>query len=281
MLNRIKKLARSGLTSTMVLGDFLKRRIAPLQQRSRMAYMYTGLNDCCRIARGPGGDFTRAELEAALRAMTGEAFSPESLVLPSGVKALCEDQSLRSSVLVSMPATGRRPQPRAPDLWCHTGPPATYQRRSRGAETRRSGPRREREGEGAGARAPAQGPLGGVEIPEAPAWRRLLGRGVGAQAQEDGGGGGAERSSTTSAPTPAAREETGGGAPASSEAADSSTATAVTAASYATATANRADAANPTPATRSTSSRRPSPEVRGVLDREEGPPSCPGQMGVV
>jgi hypothetical protein len=29
--------------------------------------------------------------------MTGEAFSLESLVLPSGVKALCEDQALRSS----------------------------------------------------------------------------------------------------------------------------------------------------------------------------------------
>jgi hypothetical protein len=103
VLNRIKKLARSGLTSMMVLGDFLKRRIAPLQQRSRMAYVYTGLNDCRRITRGPGGDFTRTELEAALRAMTGEAFSPESLVLPSGVKALCEDQALRTSVLASMP----------------------------------------------------------------------------------------------------------------------------------------------------------------------------------
>jgi hypothetical protein len=87
----------------MVLGDFLKRRIAPLQQRSRMAYMYTGLNDGCRIARGPGGDFTRAELEAALRAMTGDAFSPESLVLPGGIKALCKDQALRSSILASMP----------------------------------------------------------------------------------------------------------------------------------------------------------------------------------
>jgi hypothetical protein len=35
--------------------------------------------------------------------MTGEVFIPESLVLPSGVKALCEDQALRSSVLASMP----------------------------------------------------------------------------------------------------------------------------------------------------------------------------------
>jgi hypothetical protein len=103
VLDRVKNLQRSGLTSLMVLGDFLKRRIAPLQQRSRMAYMYIGLNDCSRIVRGPGSEFTRAELEAALRAMTGEAFSPESLVLPSGVKALCEDRALRSSVLASMP----------------------------------------------------------------------------------------------------------------------------------------------------------------------------------
>jgi hypothetical protein len=103
VLYRVKNLQRSGLTSMMVLGDFLKRRIAPLQQRSRMAYMYTGLNDCCRIARGPGADFTRAELEAAVWAMTSEAFRLESLVLPSEVKALCEDQALRSSILASMP----------------------------------------------------------------------------------------------------------------------------------------------------------------------------------
>jgi hypothetical protein len=103
VLNRVKNLQRSGLTSMMVLGDFLKRRIAPLQQRSRMAYMYTGPNDCCRIARGPGIDFTRAELEVAIRGMTGDAFSPESLVLLSGVKALCKDQALRASVLASMP----------------------------------------------------------------------------------------------------------------------------------------------------------------------------------
>jgi hypothetical protein len=103
VLDLVKNLSRSGLTSMMVLGDFLKRRIAPLQQRTRMTYMYTGSNDCCRIAHGPGTDFTRAELEVAIRGMTGDAFSPESLVLPSGVKALCEDQALRSSVLASMP----------------------------------------------------------------------------------------------------------------------------------------------------------------------------------
>jgi hypothetical protein len=68
-----------------------------------MAYMYTGPNDCCRVARGPGTDFTRAELEVAIRGMTGEAFSLETLVLPSGIKAVYEDQALRSAVLASMP----------------------------------------------------------------------------------------------------------------------------------------------------------------------------------
>ncbi|XP_025791873.1 MAP7 domain-containing protein 1-like [Panicum hallii] len=62
-----------------------------------MACMYTGPNDCCRIARGPGTDFTRAELEVTIHGMTSDTFSLETLVLLSGVKALCEDQALLSS----------------------------------------------------------------------------------------------------------------------------------------------------------------------------------------
>jgi hypothetical protein len=53
--------------------------------------MFTGVNDCCRIVRGAGTDLSSTELEASIRAMTGESYTPESLVLPSGIKALCED----------------------------------------------------------------------------------------------------------------------------------------------------------------------------------------------
>jgi hypothetical protein len=42
--------------SMMVLGDFLRRHIAPLQQRSKMACMFIGVNDCNRIVRGVGSD---------------------------------------------------------------------------------------------------------------------------------------------------------------------------------------------------------------------------------
>jgi hypothetical protein len=67
---------------------------------------------------------------------------------------------------------------------------------------------------------------------------------------------------------------------ASSEAADSSTTTADAASGDATTTI-RAQATDPTTATRSTGGRGHPPKVRGVLGREEGPPSRSGQMGVV
>ncbi|XP_025791731.1 fibrous sheath CABYR-binding protein-like [Panicum hallii] len=107
--------------STWKAKSTIPKELGPVldRQRSRMAYMYTGLNDCCRIARGPGTDFTRAELEVAIRGMTGDAFSPESLLLPSGVKALCEDQALRASLTSDTTSTsvgaasagGSGPQP--------------------------------------------------------------------------------------------------------------------------------------------------------------------------
>jgi hypothetical protein len=53
VLDRIKSLAVGGLTSMHVVGDFLKRQIAPLQQRARLCCLFTGSNDIGRIQRGP------------------------------------------------------------------------------------------------------------------------------------------------------------------------------------------------------------------------------------
>jgi hypothetical protein len=64
--------------------------------------MFTGVNDCCRIVRGVGTDLSGAELEASIQVMTGEAYTPESPVLPRGIKALCEDQAMRTAVLALM-----------------------------------------------------------------------------------------------------------------------------------------------------------------------------------
>jgi hypothetical protein len=103
VLDRVTELARRGLTQMMVLGDFLQRRIAPLQQRSRLAYMYTGTNDCSRLQRGVGTELTEDEFGPLLRGVTGESYDPAQLVLPRGIVPLCDDQKLRQAVQASLP----------------------------------------------------------------------------------------------------------------------------------------------------------------------------------
>jgi hypothetical protein len=82
ILDRIKGLATGGLTSMHVVGDLLKRRIAPLQRRPRLCCWFTGPNDIIRIQRGPGTDLSWDELAVLVGGITGETFVPESLILP-------------------------------------------------------------------------------------------------------------------------------------------------------------------------------------------------------
>ena len=102
MLDKIRSLAESGLTSWHVLGDFVKRRITPLKQRPRPAWSFTGLNDCSRTHRGEGSDLTQEAVEVLVRAVTGDAFILENLILPQGIVPLCED-SARVAVLATLP----------------------------------------------------------------------------------------------------------------------------------------------------------------------------------
>jgi hypothetical protein len=80
VLDRIKTLATSGLTSMHVVGDFLKRWIAPLQRRARL---------CCNRLKRHRTDPARAGDQPVLggpgtsgEGITGESFIPESLILP-------------------------------------------------------------------------------------------------------------------------------------------------------------------------------------------------------
>jgi hypothetical protein len=65
-----------------VVDDFLKRRVMPLQRRSRLCYWFTGPNDIGRTQRGPGIDLSWEELELLVKGITGESFIPESFILP-------------------------------------------------------------------------------------------------------------------------------------------------------------------------------------------------------
>jgi hypothetical protein len=108
VLDRIKSLATGGLTSMHVVGDFLKRRIVSLQQRARLCCWFTGSNDIGRIQRGSGTDLSCEELEVLVNRITGESFVPESLILPEGIPALCDDAGLRMAILATLPTLDER-----------------------------------------------------------------------------------------------------------------------------------------------------------------------------
>jgi hypothetical protein len=102
VLDRIKSLAAGGLTSMHVVGDFLKRWITPLQQRAHLCCWFTDSNDIGQIQRGPGADLSWEELEVLVKGITGESFVPESLILPEGIPALCDDAGLRTVILATL-----------------------------------------------------------------------------------------------------------------------------------------------------------------------------------
>jgi hypothetical protein len=108
-----------------VLGDFLKRRVMPLQGRPRLSCWFTGTSDIGRIQRGPGTDLTWEELEILVRGITGEAFIPESLMLPQGISPLYDNPGLRSAVLAQLPTLDesgvavRQTGGRDPHRWIH------------------------------------------------------------------------------------------------------------------------------------------------------------------
>jgi hypothetical protein len=97
-------LAESGLTSLMVLHDFLSRRLTPLQDRAtRPAWMYTGVNDIMRLERGLGSSLDGELLAACLKVLTTDQFSAELVTPPASCGAICMDQAARTALLVAMP----------------------------------------------------------------------------------------------------------------------------------------------------------------------------------
>jgi hypothetical protein len=104
MLDRIQYLAERGLTSLMVLHDFLSRRLAPLQDRAtRPAWMYTGVNDIMRLERGTGSSLDSKLLATCLKALTTDQFSAELVAPPASCGAICMDQAARTALLAAMP----------------------------------------------------------------------------------------------------------------------------------------------------------------------------------
>jgi hypothetical protein len=104
VLDRIQYLVEKGLTSLMVLHDFLSKRLEPLQDRSHCpTWMYTGVNDIMRLDRGPGSSLGDALLAASLKALTTDQSSVELVTPAAACEPLCVNQAARIALLAIMP----------------------------------------------------------------------------------------------------------------------------------------------------------------------------------
>jgi hypothetical protein len=90
MIERIKHLMSHGLSAMMVLHDFLLRRITPLQDRARPAWMFTE-------------EGNTMQLGALLRRLSPDPSSVD-FVSPSAVCGpMCSDQAARTRLLRELP----------------------------------------------------------------------------------------------------------------------------------------------------------------------------------
>nr|AAT47082.1 hypothetical protein [Oryza sativa Japonica Group] len=102
VLDRLAGLRSQGLTGAMVYGDYLRRRIAPLQRRARGAWEYTGSEDCMRTHQGVRWDWAPDDFKIVVQRVLNLS-SVEASLIPQGVLPLCSDPD-RTTILTIMQA---------------------------------------------------------------------------------------------------------------------------------------------------------------------------------
>jgi hypothetical protein len=95
--DRLRGLRSLGLTGAMVFGDYFCRRIAPLQDKSRGAWEYTGPNDPMRTHVGKRWDWGEEDAKTVIRRVLGLDTAEQTLIL-DGILPLCSDRD-RESIL--------------------------------------------------------------------------------------------------------------------------------------------------------------------------------------
>nr|CAE04375.1 OSJNBa0027G07.13 [Oryza sativa Japonica Group] len=104
VLDRLAGLRSQGLTGAMVYGDYLRRRIAPLQRRARGAWEYTGSEDYMRTHQGGRWDWAPEDFKMVVQRVLNLS-SVEASLIPQGVLPLCSDPD-RANILTIMQAVG-------------------------------------------------------------------------------------------------------------------------------------------------------------------------------
>jgi Protein of unknown function (DUF390). len=88
----------------MAYGDYLRRRIAPLQRRARGAWEYTGSEDYMRTHQGVRWDWAPEDFKIVVQRVLNLS-SVEASLIPRGILPLCSDPD-RASILTIMQAVG-------------------------------------------------------------------------------------------------------------------------------------------------------------------------------
>jgi hypothetical protein len=104
VLGRIRILAENGLTSMMVLHDYVSKRIAPLQERTRLAWLYTRVNDVTWLECGDGPTVGEEALALMMGKLSPDLSSHDFVTPPASCQPLYMDQAARTLLLVVMPS---------------------------------------------------------------------------------------------------------------------------------------------------------------------------------
>jgi hypothetical protein len=104
VLGRIQNLAESGLTSMMVLHDYVLKHIAPLQERTRPAWLYTRVNDVTRLEHGDGSTQGEEALVLVMGKLSPDPSALDFVTPPASYQPLYIYQVTRMLLLVTMPS---------------------------------------------------------------------------------------------------------------------------------------------------------------------------------
>nr|AAS75221.1 putative retrotransposon protein [Oryza sativa Japonica Group] len=163
VLDRLAGLRSQGLTGAMVYGDYLRRRIAPLQRRARSAWEYTGSEDYMRTHWGVRWDWAPDDFKIVVQRVLNLS-SVEASLIPQGLLPLCCDPD-RASILTIMMGVGASEEV-APKG--HDGAGGSRQEESTPGGGRASGPRDGGSGSNRPAAARGKRKQGGTPPPSPP-----------------------------------------------------------------------------------------------------------------
>jgi hypothetical protein len=102
VLVRIRFLAGKGLTSMMVLYDFLSKRVAPLQERSYPVWLCTRVNDSTHLEHGARSTWEAVKLMMSLAKLSLNSSSP-NFITPASCQPIYTDSAARMVLLKMMP----------------------------------------------------------------------------------------------------------------------------------------------------------------------------------